>query len=60
MKGDPMKSFTSAAMALAMAAAFLLAAGGVKLVLKRETRTRGWLMIAAAAVLVMNVTIWTM
>jgi high-affinity Fe2+/Pb2+ permease len=54
-----MEQLTSGAMALAMVAAFVLAAGGVKLALNRETRTRGWLMIAAAAVLVMNVTIWT-
>ena len=54
-----MSDFTSGAMALAMVAAFLLAAVGVKLALKRETRTRGILMIVAAAVLIMNVTIAT-
>ena len=37
----------SGAMALAMIAAFLLGAAGVKLVLKRETRGRGILMIVA-------------
>jgi len=42
-----------------MIAAFLLAAGGVKLLLARQTRGRGALMLAAAAVLVMNVMIWT-
>jgi high-affinity Fe2+/Pb2+ permease len=52
-------SFASAALALAMIAAFVLAAGGVKLSLKRETRKRGLLMIAAAAVLVANVLVWT-
>ena len=57
--GSGMESFTSGAMALAMVAAFLLAAGGIKLVLAPRTRGRGWLMIAAAAVLVMNVMIWT-
>ena len=46
-------------MALAMIAAFLLAVGGIKLALNRQTRRRGILMIAAAAVLVMNVMIWT-
>ena len=46
-------------MAAAMVAAFLLAAGGVKLALDRQTRGRGVLMIVAAAVIVMNVTIWT-
>jgi high-affinity Fe2+/Pb2+ permease len=42
-----------------MIAAFLLAIGGVKLVLARQTRIRGVLMLVAAVVLVMNVMIWT-
>ena len=46
-------------MAFAMVAAFLLAAGGVKLALSRQTRTRGVLMIVAALVIVTNVMIWT-
>ncbi len=46
-------------MALAMIAAFLLAIGGIKLLLDRQTRGRGALMIAAALVLIMNVMIWT-
>lgn len=46
-------------MALAMVAAFLLVAGGIKLILDRQTRVRGVLMIVAALVLVMNVMIWT-
>jgi hypothetical protein len=46
-------------MAAAMAAAFLLLAGGVKLVVTRQTRTRGVLMIVAALVIVTNVMIWT-
>ena len=54
-----MDDFASGAMALAMIAAFLLTAGGVKLALSREHRSRGLLMIAAAAVLVGNVLIWT-
>jgi high-affinity Fe2+/Pb2+ permease len=54
-----MQIFSSAALALAMVAAFLLAAGGVKLTLRRQTRGRGALMLAAALVLVMNVMIWT-
>jgi hypothetical protein len=49
----------SIAMALAMLAAFLLIAGGVKLVAGRQTRARGILMIVAAAVIVMNVMILT-
>ena len=54
-----MTSFSSLAMTAAMVAAFLLAGGGVKLVLARQTRTRGVLMIVAALVIVMNVMIWT-
>ena len=54
-----MVEFASVALALAMIAAFLLAAGGIKLALHPQTRSRGWLMLAAAAVLVMNVMIWT-
>jgi high-affinity Fe2+/Pb2+ permease len=54
-----MSGFSAAAPAIAMVAAFLLAAGGVKLALDAQTRTRGVLMIVAALVLVMNVTIWT-
>jgi len=46
-------------MALAMVAAFLLAAGGVKLALDRQTRVRGVLMVVAALVILMNVMIGT-
>jgi hypothetical protein len=46
-------------MAAAMVGALLLIAGGVKLAVARQTRTRGVLMIVAALVLVMNVMIWT-
>ena len=51
--------FYSGIMAVAMIAAFLLAAAGVKLALDPQTRARGALMIAAALVIVMNVMIWT-
>ena len=54
-----MKNISSVALAIAMIAAFLLAAGGVKLMLARQTRVRGVLMIAAAIVLIMNVMIVT-
>jgi high-affinity Fe2+/Pb2+ permease len=54
-----MQNFSSVAMVVAMVAAFLLIAGGVKLALERETRVRGILMIVAALVMVMNVMIWT-
>jgi len=42
-----------------MIAAFLLIVGGVKLAMARQTRVRGVLMVVAAAVIVMNVMIWT-
>jgi high-affinity Fe2+/Pb2+ permease len=54
-----MQNFSSVALTLAMIAAFLLIAGGVKLVLARQTRLRGVLMIVAALVILMNVMIWT-
>ena len=54
-----MNTFSSAALATAMIAAFLLLIGGIRLVRTPQTRSRGWLMIAAALVLIMNVTIWT-
>jgi high-affinity Fe2+/Pb2+ permease len=59
-EADAMGDFASGAMAVAMIAAFLLAAGGTKLALSRENRSRGLLMLAAAAVLVGNVLIWTL
>jgi hypothetical protein len=46
-------------MAIAMIGAFLLIFGGVKLVRRKEDRGRGFLMIGAAAVVVMNVLVWT-
>ena len=52
--------FTQSAMALAMIAAFLLGAGGLKLALAPQTRGRAALMLIAAVVLIMNVMIWTM
>jgi len=52
--------FASGAMALAMIAAFVLVVGGVKLALNQEDRKRGLLMLAAAAVLVANVLVWTL
>ena len=43
-----------------MIAAFLLVGGAIKLIRAPETRNRGWLMLAAAAVLFGNVAIWTL
>ncbi len=57
--GLDMSTFSSAALALAMIAAFLLVFGGVRLMRDRQSRGRGVLMLVAALVLVMNVMIWT-
>ena len=54
-----MENISSVLLAIAMIAAFLLGAGGVKLARVPETRTRGLLMIVAALVLIANVAIWT-
>ena len=54
-----LQGFAAGAMAVAMIAAFLLIAGGIKLSLKPDGRKRGLLMIVAALVLIANVVIWT-
>ena len=54
-----MTGIASAAMALAMIAAFVLAIGGAKLAMREGDRKRGLLMIVVAAVLVGNVLILT-
>ena len=51
---------TSAAMAIAMIAAFLLVIGGIRLMRDRTFRARGALMLVAAAVVVANVLILTL
>ena len=53
-----MTTIASAALALAMIAALILAIGGIKLV--KSDRQRGLLMIAAAVVLFANVLMWTL
>ena len=55
-----METFSSTALTLAMIASFLLAFGGVRLALQKETRSRGLLMLTAAAVIFVNVLIWTL
>ncbi|HET9811548.1 MAG TPA: hypothetical protein VFP53_07610 [Sphingomicrobium sp.] len=47
-------------MALAMIGAFLLGSAGFRIAIGKSDRTRGVLMIAAAAVLLANVLIWTL
>jgi hypothetical protein len=52
--------FSSAAMSIAMIAAFVLLFGAVKLMRQSATRRKGVLMLVAAAVLVGNVLISTL
>ena len=47
-------------LSLVMLCAFLLAAGGLYLIVKRGERKKGLLMLAAAAVFLGNVAIWTL
>jgi hypothetical protein len=56
---EKMSSIASAAMTIAMIAVFLLAFGGVRLLMKGGSRKQGALMLAAALVLLANVLIWT-
>ena len=53
-----MGTIASAALALAMIAAFLLSIGGMRLILAGEYRKQGLLMLLAALVLVGNVLVW--
>jgi hypothetical protein len=46
-------------LAIIMLSAFALAAGGIYLIRSRGDRKKGWLMLAAAAVFLGNVAIWT-
>jgi hypothetical protein len=54
-----MGTIASGAMAVAMIAAFLLAGGGIILLVRGEHRKQGTLMLVAAMVLVGNVLVWT-
>jgi hypothetical protein len=54
-----LETLTSTAMALAVICAFLLGFAGFRIVTGKANRARGALMIAAAAVLIANVLIWT-
>jgi len=54
-----MGTIVSWTLAIAMLAAFLLAAGGIRFIMRNEHRQQGWLMLVAAMVLVGNVLIWT-
>jgi hypothetical protein len=59
LKGRSVNNLTSAAMAIAVIASLLLAYGAIRLLSRKETRKRGWLMLSAALVILMNVMIWT-
>lgn len=54
-----MAGIAALTLSIAMIAVFLLAGGGVWLVLKRRDYRKGGLMLAAAFVLLVNVLIWT-
>jgi hypothetical protein len=47
-------------LSILMLAAFLLAAGGVHMIVKRKERGKGTLMLLAAAVALGDVLIWTL
>ena len=47
-------------LSILMIAAFLLAAGGVHMIVRRKARGKGILMLLAAAVAVGDVLIWTL
>lgn len=55
-----LETLTSAALALAMISSFLLGFAGLRIVVGKSDRTRGALMIAAGAVILANVLIWTL
>lgn len=55
-----MTGIAAAALSIAVLAAFALAGGGAWLLIKRNERKQGVLMLIAAAVLFGNVLIWTL
>ena len=54
-----MSGLVSTLLSIGVIAAFALIAGGLWLVVKGENRKQGLLMLLAAAVLFLNVLIWT-
>ena len=50
----------SALLSIMMIAVFALAAGGFHVLVNRKDRKRGLLMVATAAVIMVNVLIWTL
>ena len=55
-----LETLTSTAMALAVICAFFLGFAGFRILTGRANRARGALMLAAAAVILANVLIWTL
>jgi hypothetical protein len=55
-----MHAIATAALSLAMLAAFALATGGAWLIAKRKVYKQGTLMLVMAAVLVANVLVWSL
>ena len=61
VKGIPeLETLTSTAFAFAVIASFLLGFAGFRILIGKADRTRGILMVAAAAVILANVLIWTL
>jgi hypothetical protein len=55
-----MTGFAAALLSIAVIGAFALAGGGARLLIKGNDRKQGLLMLTAAAVLFVNVLIWTL
>ena len=55
-----MPTLAAAALSIMMLASFALVAGGVYLIATKRNRKQGILMLICAAVLVVNVLIWTL
>nr|WP_295371600.1 hypothetical protein [uncultured Sphingosinicella sp.] len=55
-----MTGLAATLLSIVMLAVFALAAGGIYLIATRRDRKRGVLMLAAAAVFLVNVLIWTL
>lgn len=58
--GAALETLASGAMALAVMASFLLGFAGFRILIGKEDRARGALMLGAAAVILANVLIWTL
>jgi high-affinity Fe2+/Pb2+ permease len=59
-QGTAMTGIAAAALSIAVLAAFALAGGGAWLLIRRNERKQGTLMLIAAAVLFANVLVWTL